>query len=258
MSVDWYYVEGEKRVGPVKEEQLIKKIKEGTLGDDNFVWKKGFDNWKKLKDCDDLPDMEDESLEIPTIVKSSNKRDINWDSIKDNEKVFLIKIGIDRGGQEVEYGPYSLNILKKAAAEGRINGKTLLFVSGMNSWEFLSDLPIYDDIFDDQKEDLSGDDRRKNKRKPFVARMFYHNDSIVYEGICRDISVGGLQVLVDSFPGKIGDDISLNVHPENTEYSFVAGGKIVRILDGNQGFSLRFIDLSDEAKDSIEAYLEKN
>ena len=76
--------------------------------------------------------------------------------------------GIDRGGQEVEYGPYSLNILKKAAAEGRINGKTLLFVSGMNSWEFLSDLPIYDDIFDDQKEDLSGDDRRKNKRKPFV------------------------------------------------------------------------------------------
>ena len=98
-------------------------------------------------------------------------------------------------------------------------------------------IPIYDDIFDDKKEDLSGDDRRKkNKRKPFVARMFYHNDSIVYEGICRDISIGGLQVLVDSFPGKIGDDISLNVHPENTDYSFVAGGKIVRILDGNQGF----------------------
>ena len=37
-----------------------------------------------------------------------------------------------------------------------------------------------------------------------------------------------------------------------------AGGKIVRILDGDQGFSLRFIDLSDEAKDSIEAYLEKS
>ena len=102
------------------------------------------------------------------------------------------------------------------------------------------------------------DDRRKNKRKPFVARMFYHNDSIVYEGICRDISIGGLQVLVDGFPGKIGDDISLNVHPENTEHSFVAGGKIVRILEGDQGFSLRFMNLSEEARDSIEAYLEKN
>tara|TARA_Y100001954_G_C15828877_1_gene613831 strand:+ start:7932 stop:8708 length:777 start_codon:yes stop_codon:yes gene_type:complete len=258
MSVDWYYVEGEKRVGPIKEEQLIIKIKEGDLGEDNFVWKKGFDNWKKLKDVSELSNIVDETSEIPKIVKSSNKRDIDWDTIKENEKVFLIKIGIDRGGQDVEYGPYSLNILKKAASEGRINGKTLLFVSGMNSWEFISDLPIYDDIFDDQKEDLSGDDRRKNKRKPFVARMFYHNDSIVYEGVCRDISVGGLQVLVDGFPGKIGDEISLNVHPENTDHSFVAGGKIVRILDGDQGFSLRFIGLSDEAKDSIEAYLEKS
>ncbi len=258
MSVDWYYVEGEKRVGPIKEEQLIIKVKEGDLGEDNFVWKKGFDNWKKLKDVSELSNIVDETSEIPKIVKSSNKRDIDWDTIKENEKVFLIKIGIDRGGQDVEYGPYSLNILKKAASEGRINGKTLLFVSGMNSWEFISDLPIYDDIFDDQKEDLSGDDRRKNKRKPFVARMFYHNDSIVYEGVCRDISVGGLQVLVDGFPGKIGDEISLNVHPENTDHSFVAGGKIVRILDGDQGFSLRFIDLSDEAKDSIEAYLEKS
>ena len=147
---------------------------------------------------------------------------------------------------------------KKAALEGRINGKTLLFVSGMDNWEFISDLPIYDDIFEDKKEDLSVDDRRKNKRKPFVARMFYHNDSIVYEGVCRDISVGGLQVLVDGFPGKIGDEISLNVHPENTDHSFVAGGKIVRILDGDQGFSLRFIGLTNEAKESIEAYLEKN
>merc|ERR1712224_501207 len=105
----------------------------------------------------ELSNIVDETSEIPKIVKSSNKRDIDWDTIKENEKVFLIKIGIDRGGQDVEYGPYSLNILKKAASEGRINGKTLLFVSGMNSWEFISDLPIYDDIFDDQKEDLSGD-----------------------------------------------------------------------------------------------------
>ena len=65
-----------------------------------------------------------------------------------------------------------------------------------------SQTSIYDDIFEDKKEDLSVDDRRKIKRKPFVARMFYHNDSIVYEGVCRDISVGGLQVLVDGFQGK--------------------------------------------------------
>ena len=91
MSVDWYYVEGEKRVGPIKEEQLIIKIKEGDLGKDNFVWKKGFDNWKKLKDVSELSNIVDETSEIPKIVKSSNKRDINWDTIKENEKSLSYK-----------------------------------------------------------------------------------------------------------------------------------------------------------------------
>ena len=48
------------------------------------------------------------------------------------KKVFLIKIGIDRGGQDVEYGLF-IEHSKKAALEGRINGKTLLFVSGMDN-----------------------------------------------------------------------------------------------------------------------------
>jgi len=259
MSIDWYYVEGEQRVGPVTEKKIEELIEEGSLKEENFVWKKGFENWKKLKDVDELNKIEEEMPEeIPTIVKSSEKRDVSWDSIKDNEKVFLVKIGIDRGGEEVEYGPYSFNLLKRAAQEGRINGKTLLFVSGMDSWTFLADLPIFEKIFPGESENLSAEERRKNKRRPFVARMFFHNDSIVYEGVCRDISIGGLQILVDCFPGNVGDEISLNVHPENSDYNFVASGTVVRILEGEQGFSLRFFSLSDEAKNSIEDYLDKN
>ena len=258
MSVEWYYVEGEQRIGPVSQSKISELIEEGNLTEENFVWKKGFENWKKLKEVSDFKRNDDYPEELPTIVKSSEKRDVDWDVIKDDEKIFLIKIGIDRGGEEVEYGPYSINILKRAAIEGRINGKTLLFVSGMDSWTFLSDLPIYNKIFSTESETLSNSERRQNSRKPFVARMFFHNESVVYEGICRDISVGGLQVLVDGFPGNIGDEISLNVHPENTDYNFVASGKVVRILEGDQGFSLRFIKLSDEAINAIEDYLSKN
>ena len=73
--------------------------------------------------------------------------------------------------------------------------------------------------------------------------------------LCRDISVGGLQVLVSSFPGNIGDDVTMNVHPDNSDYNFVASGKIVRLLEGGQGFSLRFLDLSPEAEQSIRTYI---
>ena len=94
------------------------------------------------------------------------------------------------------------------------------------------------------------------ERKPFVARMLFHDNSEVYEGACRDISVGGMQILVSDFPGEVGEEIALNVHPENGEYCFVAAGKIVRFLDGKQGFSFRFTELSDDAKKVIENYVD--
>ena len=47
----------------------------------------------------------------------------------------------------------------------------------------------------------------------------------------------------------------MNVHPENSDFCFTAQGEIVRILDGNQGFSLRFRNLSQEAQSSIDKYI---
>ena len=105
------------------------------------------------------------------------------------------------------------------------------------------------------KTTVSDDDRRQFQRKPFVARMLYANKNEVFEGLCRDLSVGGMQVLMDHFPGGTGEQISLNVHPENSEHHFVADGKVVRILEGKKGFSFRFINLSEEAKSSIENYI---
>ncbi|MGC4057732.1 MAG: PilZ domain-containing protein [Chitinophagaceae bacterium] len=101
-------------------------------------------------------------------------------------------------------------------------------------------------------------ERRSSKRKPFVARMFVQNNKVVYEGICRDVSIGGMQVLMDEFKGKAGDNVSINVHPENTDYHSTAAGVVVRVLEGNSGFSFRFNNLSDEARRSIEKYIQQN
>lgn len=76
--------------------------------------------------------------------------------------------------------------------------------------------------------------------------------------MCRDISIVGMQVLMDDFQGSTGDRISINVHPENSDYHFTAAGVVVRLLEGNSGFSFRFQGLSDEARNSIEKYLQDN
>ncbi|TNF03664.1 MAG: DUF4339 domain-containing protein [Deltaproteobacteria bacterium] len=270
MAESWYYVDGSERVGPVAKSEIEGLFEVGKLNSESYVWTKGYDNWKKIAEVDEFSSLgsgsEDEDTDDDIIapvemkveraeVERSNEN-FDFTSIDPDEKRITIKIGLDRGGSEAEYGPFSLNQLKQAFKEKRINAKTLIYTSGMKDWTFLADLPLYQELFEEMPPVIGETERRSNTRKPFIARMFFHDQNDVFEGVCRDISVGGLQILVSGFPGNVGDTVNLNVHPDNSDYCFVASGKVVRLLDGGQGFSLRFTDISDEAKKSISEYID--
>ncbi|OUR96340.1 hypothetical protein A9Q84_08265 [Halobacteriovorax marinus] len=254
----WYYVQGKDRVGPVEEVELGNLLQNGILNSESYIWTKGFDNWKKFNEVSELDHVLNAAGSVDDALEEADES-LDWQTVSKSEKLFMIKIGIDRGSEEVEYGPYSLNELSKAYSEKRINEKTLLFVPGqMQEWGFLADIPVFEELFDTLPPVIDEIDRRKNSRKPFVARMFFHDEEKLFEGVCRDISIGGLQILVSEFPGSVGDDVSMNVHPDNSDYCFTAKGQIVRILDGGQGFSLRFMNLTEEAKSSIDNYVNRN
>jgi hypothetical protein len=276
MADSWYYVDGTERVGPVAKSEIEGLFDVGKLNIESYVWTKGYDNWKKISEVDDFSNLGSEEvtevIEAEENIKEESSVEMkveraevetkesgfNFSSIDQDEKRITIKIGLDRGGNEAEYGPFSLNQLKQAFEEKRINAKTLVFTSGMKDWTFLAEIPIYQELFKESPPLIEETEKRANTRKPFVARMFFHDQNDVFEGVCRDISVGGLQILVSEFPGNVGDFVNLNVHPDNSDYCFVASGKIVRLLDGGQGFSLRFTDISDEARKSISEYIEYN
>lgn len=275
MDAIWYYVQGSERVGPVDKDKLSELFSSGVLDNDSYVWKKGFDNWKYIKDVAELedlavstqselpqqqPDLDEETdpfMELPK-MHQTNVGDFSWDNIKDDDTAISVKIGVDRGGHEAEYGPFSINQLKKALEENRINEKTFIFTPGLDDWVFLADTPLYQRITGSLPPMIQETERRVNKRRPFVARLFFHDNEQVYEGVCRDISVGGLQLLVSDCPVGVGDEVNLNVHPDNSEYHFVARGKVVRSLDGERGFSLRFEELSQEAINSIQQYIQNS
>ena len=292
MSEKWFYVEGKDRVGPIEEEQMLAMISEGKLQENDYVWKKGFDNWRKLYDVPELMmsaggnetaeisiaglgenTVEFDSSEllgdstsaniinenadsVPEEIKSPAQ--FNWQTLDQNKPIFSVKVGLDRSGDPSEYGPYSLKILVDLFKQNRINEKTYIFAPGMSEWSFLGDLPIYGQEFSTNPPVIEDSDRRNHIRKPFVARMLFHDTNIVYEGVCRDISVGGMQVLVKGFPGKQGESISVNVHPDNTSFHFSADAEIVRILDGGQGISFRFKNLSQDSRMAIEKYISKD
>lgn len=270
MADSWYYVQKGNRHGPVALEVIQQMIANSDLNSADYVWKKGFENWKKIKEIPEFEEKPASTFKAPEAPKAEapkpvadlgpkiEYKEVSLRSLGPDERTVYVRIGNDRGLPPSDYGPFSINQLKQLFKESRINGKTLVFVTGMKEWKVLGDLPEYQDIFQEAPPVIQEADRRAAVRKPFVARLFVQNNKKVFEGICRDISIGGMQVLTDDFKGQAGDRIAINVHPENTDYCFTASGVVVRILEGNSGFSFRFQGLSDEAKRSVEKYIQEN
>lgn len=255
MSDNWYYVQKGNRNGPVALSAIEAMFRKEELAPDDYVWKKGFENWKKIKDVTELQSAPAPTLNIPPLEVA---QELYFKDLSPDERLIFVRIGTDRDGATNDYGPFSLMQLKQLFKENRINGKTCVFFSGLKTWTVLADFKDYQEVFEEIPPMIKEADRRINQRKPFIARLFIQNNKKLFEGICRDVSIGGMQVLVDDFKGQAGDRVSINVHPDNSEYHFAAAGVVVRLLEGNSGFSFRFSGLSDEAKKSIEKYLQEN
>lgn len=256
MADNWYYVQKGNRHGPVAVEVIEGMLSKQELSPDDYVWKKGFENWKKIREVGEL-EARTATPPAPELPPEAST-DMSLNDLNPDERVLFIRIGTDRGGAHSDYGPFNLKQLKQLFIENRINGKTFVFMKGMKDWKILADFPEYEEVFEEKPPVIQEEERRGSERKPFVARLFVQNNKNVFEGICRDISIGGMQVLMDEFKGNAGDKISINVHPENSDYHFTASGIVVRVLEGSSGFSFRFQGLNDEAKRSIEKYLQDN
>ena len=90
LSVSWYYVEGSDRRGPIEQFELEIKLKNGELGELSYVWRKGFDNWKKVIEVEELKPL----LRSEESGKSaaSPRRQIDWENLPNDERVFTIKV----------------------------------------------------------------------------------------------------------------------------------------------------------------------
>ena len=253
MDIQWYYVVEKERKGPVAISDIKQLLSSGQLNDQSYVWTKGFDNWKRVSEISELNESE-----VPVIENELPPRLVlEPATLSDEDKVISLKIGMDRGNaSETEYGPFTLLELKRLWEEKRISAKTLYYVPGMSNWEFVGDSPFFERIAGGLPPAIEEKDRRVNLRKPFVARILLHNSKEAIEGVCKDVSLGGLQILVYGAPCKIDEKVLLNVHPDNSDFCFTAEGRVVRILEGGTGFSLEFINLKDEAKNSIKSYLQ--
>ncbi len=62
----WFYYAREQQIGPLKEGELKQALTSGELGGDDFVFREGYPDWKKLKD---VPELNRSLLASTSVVK---------------------------------------------------------------------------------------------------------------------------------------------------------------------------------------------
>lgn len=176
----------------------------------------------------------------------------DWDELDRKERIFTIRIGRDRGVKPVEYGPFSFEMIQDLLEQKRANFLTEIFAPGMDTYQEIGNISA----FNAGAEQLENKNKRKHSRAPLVARLFFHDNENFFEGVCRDISIGGMQILVANFEGEVGDLVKLNVHPVEDSLQFTAEAKIVRKLTECSGVSVRFLKMTPDNLEKINKYIE--
>lgn len=281
----WYIALGERWIGPLTAADVYEKVTGGEISWAHYVWRKGQKDWRRI--CD----VETFQAAVPTVPGRSVQQEVKTQSTPVVKKAAASKSA--KGGasksaapkppqsvlepkvwylhyNESQFGPFSFEEVARFLRVGKIHGRVHAWQDGMSDWQRLESIEGFEEAVAESKRvrdtrkraaskaSIDRAEKRGAPRRPLVARIFLANEDSVIVGICRDISVGGMQVLTDRIPGEVGGRLRMNVSPSGDEGSiqpFVAEGVIVRILEDGRGFSFRFERLPAQSRKVIEDYI---
>jgi len=251
-ALKWYTLVSDRPIGPLSAKEIVQRIKAHELNFASHVWKDGFTGWTRIYDVIDFKPLlpAEPSASLLEEIRSSSQAAPPPLAPQQKEELRVWYVYLD----EASYGPVSDREVTGLIESKRINAGTYMWTKGFADWQQGKDVDYWKKRFL-KPEAAKPADKRAAPRKPFETKILLTDGKEVGWAICRDISVGGMQVLMDHSPGPAGTQLKLNVNPQGNVPGFACEGVVVRILEDGRGFSFRFITLSIEAKTAIEKYI---
>jgi hypothetical protein len=250
-ALKWYTVVNDRPVGPLSAKEIVQRIRANDLNFASHVWKDGFKGWTRIYDVIDFKPLlpaEPANALLSEIQRSTQAAPPPLAPAQKEElRVWYVYL------DEASYGPVSDREVTALIEAGRITGATYMWTKGFADWQQGKDVEYWAKRF--TKKSSKPADKRSAPRKPFETKILLTDGKEVGWALCRDISVGGMQVLMDHSPGPAGTPLRLNVNPGPGVPGFACEGVVVRILEDGRGFSFRFTSLSNDARAAIEKYI---
>lgn len=259
----WFVVVDERLLGPVSGKEIALWVNGGEVSLASYLWQEGFSDWQRIYDVKDFEPLLP-SAPSPTLMAQARSK---MASLSEGPTKMPPPPGTEQRIwfayiNNSQYGPFSESEIRLMAEAGRVNDQTYLWKKGMADWQLATAIQeIQLPPPGPARQAAAGKgpsgrvDKRKTPRRPFEARILLTDGQEVGWAICRDVSVGGMQVLMDHVPGEVGTLLKLNINASGQIPAFACEGEIVRVLEDGRGFSFRFIALPDPAKKAIQSYI---
>lgn len=260
----WFATVDDQLVGPISSKDIVEQIRAGGLNFSSFVWKKTLSGWTRLYEIEDfhclmvaapkadlLEEAKKRSSSAP--AKKAAASPAPAAEAKEEPREWFVYL------QETQYGPFAKSEVQVLIQAKRVTPTTYIWKKGFADWQLANTVAEWKDTFAPparaEKEAAKSSDKRIAPRKPFEAKIILTDGKEVGWAVCRDISVGGMQLLMDHAPGAVGTVLRLNVSSIGDIPSFACEGSIVRVLEDGRGFSFRFANLPTQARQAIEKYI---
>lgn len=250
---EWYVSIGEQSIGPMTASEVHERVLGGELTWISYIWKDGMGDWSRIAD---VPTFSAAMPKPPAAKPKSSPPAPPRPAEKLQPREWFLYYN------DSQYGPFTEDEVNGLAGVGKVTPESFVWKDGMSDWEKIGSLAHFKSAFRSAPAAAAApagtqiDEKRQTQRKPILAKILIAEGTKIIVGMGRDISIGGMQVLSDFVPPKIGARLKLNISPpEPTHPSFspfVAEGLVVRLHDDKRGFSFRFDELSPSARQIIE------
>lgn len=282
----WYVAQGEKWIGPLTADDVYQKVVNLEISWAHYVWKAGQSEWKRICDIESfqaaVPRVPTGKPDLKPVTKSSVSKkspppaprpDKGAPESAAEPKEWFLHYN------DSQYGPFSTSEIDRYLRVGKIHGKVHIWRDGIANWVRIDSVELFGDAVEEcsriRKEKKAtnpaaasskgasptssrADEKRWAPRAPMVAKIMMAHQERIAVGVCRDVSVGGMQILTDYMPSQVGAKLKLNISPTDRNKTFdpfVAEGVVVRLMEDGRGFSFRFEKLSETAKRAIQNYI---
>ncbi len=256
IEAKWYISQAGRLLGPISGKEVAHWITAKGLSVGNFIWNCHEKGWKRVYEIPEfqplLPPEPSKEIQAEAAKRAA-------EAAKD-ESTIEAPVATPAGRvwyvftNKAQYGPFAKTEVELMIESGRVDSNSYLWKKGMLNWEAAGTVREFTvPAGTDSKSD--NNEQREAPRKPYEAKILMTDGQEVGWAICRDVSIGGMQVLMDHSPGQVGTVLKLNVSESDNVPAFTCEGTIVRVLEDGRGFSFRFDNLPDDARQAIEQYV---